>query len=147
VRLVLDTNTALSGLLWGGTPGRLFDAADTGLITLASSTPLLTELQGVLLRVKFANQLARRGLRSSDVFDGYAAIVVLVTPAAIAPMIMQDPSDDQVLACALAAKADLIVSGDKHLLNLGGQYNGILIVTAAEAVRLINEPLPQSAQP
>jgi predicted nucleic acid-binding protein len=38
-----------------------------------------------------------------------------------------------VLACAVAAKADLVVSGDPHLLKLG-HYQGVLILTAAEAV-------------
>lgn len=46
VRLVIDTNTAVSGLLWNsGPPARLIDAAETGRITLASSTALLPELQ------------------------------------------------------------------------------------------------------
>jgi len=47
VRLVLDTNTVISGLLWGGTPGRLIDAAKAGRVELVSSAPLLAELQGV----------------------------------------------------------------------------------------------------
>ena len=68
-----------------------------------------------------------------DVFDGYAALVTLVTPAAIAPTITRDPADDQVLATALAARADLIVSGDAHLLDLA-RFQGIEIVTAASAV-------------
>jgi predicted nucleic acid-binding protein len=42
------------------------------------------------------------------------------------------------LACALAAKVDLIVSGDRHLLDLGGEYQGIRIVTPAEALQLIS---------
>jgi len=50
VRLVLDTNTALSGLLWGGMPGRLIDAAIAGHIERAASVPLLAELHGVLSR-------------------------------------------------------------------------------------------------
>lgn len=81
MRLVLDTNTALSGLLWGGTPGRLIDAAEAGLIELASSAALLAELQGVLAREKFVKQLVRRGFVVSDVFEGYAALVSIVTPA------------------------------------------------------------------
>ncbi|MDP2788284.1 MAG: putative toxin-antitoxin system toxin component, PIN family [Pseudomonadota bacterium] len=137
MRLVLDTNTALSGLLWGGTPGRLIDAAEAGRIELASSAALLAELQGVLGREKFARQLARRGLTVGDVFDGYAALVVIVTPAGILPTIAQDPADDQVLAAALGAQADLIVSGDSHLLDLDGDYQGISIVSPAEAVGLI----------
>jgi uncharacterized protein len=136
VRLVLDTNTALSGLLWGGTPGRLIYAAEAGLIELASSAALLAELQGVLSREKFAKQLTRRGLTVGDIFDGYAALVTIVTPAAIAPIAARDPADDQVLAAALAAQADLIVSGDAHLLDLKS-FQGIEIVAAAIAVERI----------
>lgn len=136
MRLVLDTNTALSGLLWGGVPGRLIDAAETGQIELASSAALLAELQGVIAREKFAARLAQRGITVADVFDGYAALVVVVTPATIAPTIKRDPADDQLLAAALAAQADLIVSGDTHLLELKS-YNGVEIVTAAVAVERI----------
>ena len=133
MRLVLDTNAALSGLLWGGTPGRLIDAAEAGQIDLVSSAALLAELQGVLSREKFARQFAKRGLTVADVFDGYAALAPIVTPAVIAPTITRDPADDQVLAAALAASADLIVSGDAHLLDLKS-FKGIAIVTAREAI-------------
>lgn len=136
MRLVLDTNTALSGLLWGGTPGRLIDAAEASQVDLASSAALLAELQGVLSREKFAKQLAKRGITVADVFDGYAALVTLVAPAAIGPTITRDPADDQVLAAALAAQAELIVSGDAHLLDLKS-FQGIEIVTAAIAVEHI----------
>jgi len=137
VRRVLDTNTALSGLLWGGTPGRLIDAAVAGRIELASSAALLAELQGVLAREKFARQLANRGLTVDDVFDGYAALVLIVAPAVIAPTITRDPADDQVLAAALAAQVDGIVSGDAHLLDLKS-FQNIEIITAATAVERIN---------
>lgn len=137
MRLVLDTNTALSGLLWGGTPGRLIDVAEAGRIELASSAALLAELQGVLSREKFAGQLARRGLTVGDVFDGYAALVTIVTPAVIAPTVKRDPADDQVLAAALAAQADCIVSGDAHLLDLKS-FHGIAIVNAAVAAERVD---------
>ena len=136
MRLVLDTTTALSGLLWGGTPGRLIDAAEEQRIELASSTALLAELQGVLSREKFAKQLAKRGITVADVFDGYAVLVTIVAPASIAPTITRDPADDQVLAAALAARADLIISGDAHLLDLK-TFQGIEIITAAAALERI----------
>lgn len=66
MRLALDTNSVLSGLLWGGTPGRLIDAAEAGHVELASSAALLADLQGVLSREKFARQLAKRGLTVGD---------------------------------------------------------------------------------
>lgn len=105
-------------------------------IELTSSAALLAELHGVLSREKFAKQLARRGLTVADIFDGYAALVTLVAPAAIAPTITRDPADDQVLAAALAAQADLIVSGDAHLLDLKS-FQGIAIVTATAALERI----------
>ena len=52
-------------------------------------------------------------------------------------MIANDADDDHVLARAVAGQADLIVSGDKHLHSLGGHYQGIPIVTAAQAVQQI----------
>lgn len=136
MRLVADTNTVISGLLWGGTPGRLIDLAVEGRIKLVTTLPLLAEFEGVLARDKFAGQLAKRGFSFGDVFDGYVAMVETVTPANIAPTIKRDPTDDQVLAAALGGKADLIVSGDAHLLDLM-QFRGIEIVTAAAALALI----------
>lgn len=137
MRLVLDTNSAVSGLLWGGTSGQLISAAEAGRIEIASSMPLLAELQGVLTRSKFAQQLARRALTVIDIFDGYAALVTMTVPAAITPTNARDPADDHVLACALAAHADLVVSGDAHLLDLK-RFHGIDIVTPAEALRRIS---------
>jgi predicted nucleic acid-binding protein len=52
-------------------------------------------------------------------------------------VVPDDPDDDQVLARALAAQAEMVVSGDKHLLDLGGHYQNIPIVTPAQAVQLI----------
>jgi len=138
VHLVLDTNTVISGLLWHGTPGKLIEAAQAKSISLYTSAPLLAELHGVLTRRKFARQLEARALNIAQVFDGYAALATIVTPAIIAPAVPNDLTDDAVLACALAAQAELIVSGDAHLLNLGA-YQGIPIVTAARTLRNIEE--------
>jgi len=138
VRLVLDTNTALSGLLWQGTPGKLIDAAKRQEVELFSSTPLLAELLGVMARPKFADALRARGLQVQTLFEGYAALVQLVVPAQINPTIARDLTDDAVLACALAAQADYIVSGDAHLLDLK-QYRDMPIIRATEAVQRMQQ--------
>ncbi len=133
MRLVLDTNAAVSGLLWQGNPGKLLDAAQVGSLTLYASAPLLAELHGVLGREKFVKHLQVRELSATRIFEGYAALTTVVVPVIITPAIIDDPDDDAVLACAVAAKADLVVSGDPHLLKLG-HYQGVPIVTPAEAV-------------
>jgi uncharacterized protein len=133
VRLVLDTNAAVSGLLWHGNPGKLIDAARAGSATLFASAHLLGDLHGVLGRDKFAKHLQVRGLSATQVSEGYAALVKVVVPAIMRPVIIEDPDDDAVLACAVAARAELVVSGDPHLVKLT-QYEGIPIVAPAEAV-------------
>ena len=136
MRLVLDTNTAISGLLWHGLPGKLIDAIQAKKVELYTSAPLLAELQGVLARGKFAKQLRARSLSGEGVVEGYAAIASIVMPAVITPTVSRDPTDDFVLATALAAGADAIISGDAHLLNLNA-FQSIPIITAAEAVNRI----------
>ncbi len=133
MRLILDTNAAVSGLLWRGNPGKLLDAAQAGSLTLYTSAPLLEELRGVLGREKFAKRLEARGLSATQIFEGYAALTTVVVPAIILPAIIDDSDDDAVLACAVAAKADLVVSGDPHLLTLE-RYQEVPIVTPAMAV-------------
>ena len=59
-------------------------------------------------------------------------------PTQVPHVIENDADDDQVLACAVASQANLIVSGDKHLHSLGGKYQGIPIVTPAQAIQQIN---------
>jgi len=61
--------------------------------------------------------------------------------AAVEGTIDLDPEDDEVLACALAARADLIVSGDHRLLNVKA-YQGIPIVSVAEALSRIELRTP-----
>lgn len=139
MRLVLDTNTALSGLLWGGPPRRLIQAAEGGEIESLSSVALLTELRDVLGREKFARRLAQHGFTGARVFADYVALVTIAAPAPITPTILRDPADDAVLAAAIDGSADLIVSGDAHLLNLKS-FQGIDIVTAVIADGRINGP-------
>jgi putative PIN family toxin of toxin-antitoxin system len=101
-----------------------------------TTAALLAELEEVLQRPKFAQRLSLAGVTSHTLVLGYAALARLVEPAEIAPVILADPDDDAVLACAVAAHAEIIVSGDSHLLDLK-DYKGILIVTAAHLLTRI----------
>jgi len=139
MRLVLDTNVVASGLLWNGAPAQLIDAAQAGEVELCTSRALLAELTRILQRSKFAKAIAVSGLPLDELVLGYAELATLVAPASIPPTVLNDPDDDHVLACALAAQAERIVSGDLDLLSLK-VFREIPIVTAAEALRLIVSP-------
>ena len=129
-RLVTDTNTVVSGFLWRGSPFLLVEAARAGAAQLFTSPALLAELQRVLARPKFTRRFALAGLTPAGLLSDYVKVSTLVVPPATPPVITADPDDDAVLACAVAANADVIVSGDRHLLALGS-YQGIPILTAA----------------
>jgi len=104
---------------------------------LCSSATLLPELLDVLSRGKFATRLAQASLTPQGIVGELRRLAYMSAPQAVPRVIERDSDDDHVLACALAGQADLIVSGDRHLHGLGGQYQGIPIVTAAQAVQQI----------
>ena len=137
MRLVLDTNVVASGLLWNGTPAQLIDAARADDLELFSSRVLLAELTRILRRAKFAKAISASGMSLDALVLGYAELATLVVPTTIPPTILRDPDDDAVLACALAANADLVVSGDHDLLDLKS-FRDIPIVNAAQAIRIVS---------
>ena len=64
------------------------------------------------------------------------ALVQIVVPAEIGAVVLDDSDDDMVLATAVAANADMLVSGDSHLLAVG-EFRGIPVITALAAARRI----------
>lgn len=135
MRAVLDTNVVASAILWGGTSRLLFQAASEKRVELFTSTPMLAELTDILARRKFARKIVASGLTIDQLVDGYAQLAALVRPIAT-PRIAPDPDDDVVIGTALAAKADLVVTGDKPLLTVS-EHQGIRIVGVSEAVKAL----------
>ena len=133
MRVIADTNIVVSGLLWTGGPRLLLDAARAGVIELVTSPVLLEELADVLQRPKFADRLRQAHVSAMEVAEGYAMLATVVEPEAIEPVIDADPDDDHVLACAMAAAAEMIVSGDAHLLSLE-EYGGMRIISVTQAL-------------
>jgi len=135
VRVALDTNTVISGLLWGGPPGEIFDRVTDGTVEAVTSEALLAELARVLTRPKFAAKLAAKQRTGAEIVTFYAQLAQRVEPASLSAILgLRDPDDRHVLGCAIAAQADLIVSSDPDLLNLKS-YQHIPIVNPAEALK------------
>lgn len=128
----------IAGLLWRGPPHMLLEHVRDGAVSLISSPTLLAELADVLGRAKFAAILTRTSTSRDESVAEVQRLAELIDPAPLPKPVCRDPDDDQVLALALAAKAELIVSGDADLLSLGS-FEGIAIVAPADAVRLLVE--------
>lgn len=137
MRIVLDTNVALSALLWRGKPYRLLEAIrQRSDVRLFSSPVLLAELTDVLSRPSPAKQLAVIGKSAREVLADYIEIVEVVEPDEVPRVVPSDADDDHVIAAAVTAHATLIVSGDSDLLSMGS-HQGIDILSAVMAIEQI----------
>lgn len=137
MKLVVDTNVLVSAFLWKGTPGRLIELAGEKECRLFTSRVLIDELAEVLQRKKLAKQVQATGFTVAQMLRNYQKLATTVTARRLAQQVSRDADDDAVLACALAAQADLIVSGDADLLVLK-QFQEIRIVTPDQAVKVIS---------
>ena len=135
MRLVLDTNVVASALLWGGPPRLLLQAGRDKRVELFTSTALLAELTNILGRRKFDAKILASTLTIDQLVDRYAVLAALVRPTPT-PRVAPDPDDDVVVGTALAAQADLIVTGDKALLSVTG-YREVRIVGVSQAMQIV----------
>ena len=133
VRAVLDTNVVVSALIWGGKPFSSMQAATEGHLQLYTSPALIEELLDVLTRGHLAPKLESRRSSIKKAVMLYSGLAAMVVPMAIPPAVLDEPDADAVIATAMSARVDLIVTGDRHLLALGN-YATIQIVTPADAI-------------
>jgi len=134
VRIVADTNTVVSGLLWQGPPRRLLDLARERSVTFCTSRILLAELAEVIARDKFVQRVLAAGLSATALVQDYERLTQIIEPQPLPVPVSRDPDDDHVLTCASAAEAQLIVSGDRDLLELH-EHQGIPILPASAALQ------------
>jgi len=136
VRAVLDTNVLLSGLLWHGTPHALIEMVRAGTLSLVISEHLIAELARTVTRTKLQTVLARSGTEPQQMLAEVRRLAEIFDPTPLPAPVSRDPDDDNVLAVAVAAHVDCIVSGDGDLLVLES-YAGIPIVTPAQALAIL----------
>ena len=140
LRAVLDTNVFVSSLLnKTGAPARLLDAWRAGEYLLVTSPPIMAEIKAVLElpRIKDKYALTDQDIRQLlDLLEKDAILVPGLSP--VNNTILQDPKDEIFLSCALDAGADVIVSGDRHLLSLKA-FEGIPIVLVRQLLDRLAE--------
>jgi putative PIN family toxin of toxin-antitoxin system len=132
VNIVCDTNVLISGVLFGGHAREILQLASRGVLINFISPDILREAERVLGRSKF-------GLRPEHVLEIMALFkdtFEIVIPSLEVQAIQSNPEDNHVIEAALAARAEFIISGDKHLLNLA-EWEGIHVVSPAQFIRSI----------
>jgi putative PIN family toxin of toxin-antitoxin system len=123
LRVVLDTNVVVSGLLHQkGAPAAILDAATSKQFRCYISESLLDEYHEVLTR-DYLRLDQRRATRFIGALREVAVFVVPRKKVAIA----RDPDDDRVMECALEAGADYIVTGNNR--DFPAQFHGVRVVT------------------
>ena len=137
MRAVVDTNVVVSGLLWGGPPNQILKWARDAVLEIIVCEEISAEVKRVIQYKRFSQRLSDLDTTPNEVVAYFTNLVTFVpTPQFIPRAIHKDLFDNIFLALASENKAHLIISGDKHLLDMK-EYNGIPVVMPSEASRLI----------
>ncbi len=128
MRIVLDTNVFVSGILFLGSPNRIIRAWEEGQVELVVSPSILDEYMRV------SEDLARR--KSVDITQFLQMLAVRSTiwnAPIFKRQVCTDPDDDKFLECAIFSKTKIVVTGDNALLDTSG-FRGVKVVTPAAFV-------------
>ncbi len=128
MRVVIDTNVLISAIFWIGKPKQLLNLVRHNRVTLVTSDCLLEELKEILTRSDKPFCLsADEAQKVLEAIQSYAEIVEIRSQISIC----DDEMDNQVIACAIDGRAQYVISGDGHLLNLGS-VKGIKIMSVSD---------------
>ena len=124
MRAVIDTNVFVSSF-FGGKPRQIIDLWKDEKMTLCLSDAILDEYIDVLRRI---------GLKGEDELEELLSLfsrgfnILFTTKTPKIKIIKNDPDDDKFIECAVALKADVVITGDREVLAIK-EYMGIRIVT------------------
>jgi len=124
MKVVIDTNIFVSSF-FGGNPRRIIDLWKTEKVTLCLSKEILDEYIEVLQRIGLQDE-DELGELLSLFKRGFNMLFTTNTPKV--KVVKDDPDDDKFIECAMALKAEAIVTGDKAIEAVG-EYMGIKILT------------------
>jgi putative PIN family toxin of toxin-antitoxin system len=134
-RVVIDTNVVVSGLLFGGVPGKLIALWRGGHIRPLASSVIIDEYLRVLAYPKF--ELSEEEINYL-LYREILPYFEIVTVKRGRVIVKEDPSDDMFIRCAVAGKAEIIISGDRHLLSLRS-HGGLKMVTPNQFLKELQQ--------
>ncbi|WP_456475636.1 putative toxin-antitoxin system toxin component, PIN family [Candidatus Pyrohabitans sp.] len=138
MKIVLDTNVVVSGFLWRGKPSEILERIDSEEAQLLLSVEILEEVERVLEDQKLKSIIESSGQNVKVIMNKLYSMAKIINPQIKLNAVQADPADNKVIECAVEGKADYIVSGDRHLLNLQ-DYKGIRIVKASEMAEILKQ--------
>ena len=126
LRVVCDTNVLVSAFIAAGPPSRIIEEVIAGHLELVMAQPVMTELERILTeKLRFE---AERWVEVEELLVDLASEFAPTPPGATEP-VTGDPDDDIILACAVSADADVVVSGDRRHLLPVGEHRGVRVIT------------------
>ena len=126
MRVVVDTNVLMSGIFFGGVPGRIVEAWAAGRLEIVLSPEILEEYRRV--GSDLATRYPERAVALLPVLTLLATHGTMVNAVALDGQVSEDEADEMFLAAAVTGETKTIISGDKHLLEVSG-WRGITVVT------------------
>lgn len=116
MRVVIDTNVFVSGIFFKGPPYQIMKAWSENKLRFAITPAILNEYKrvGESLAEQFPN------INLAPIIDLVTIKSDIFPDEELPEPVCVDPDDDKFIACAIASKSKLIISGDKHLLNVSG---------------------------
>ena len=132
MKVVLDSNIFISGIIFGGNPRKIIELVIEGNIQLFMSPDILREIKEVLERDKFgfSSAITRQVVHEIELMS------YIVEPGLTHSVVVRDHDDNIIIDCAVEAGAECIVTGDNDLLSLR-KYNNIQIVTPADFLKVV----------
>jgi|SRR5579862_4162237 len=130
IRATLDTSVLVSALNFGGLPNEILNRCQADAFTLCLSQSIIDELHRVL---RDGFEWSEEDL--AEALEPILSLAEIVEPTRVVTA-SRDPNDDHVLACAVEADANYVVSGDNDLLELD-TFEGIRIVNPRQFLELL----------
>ncbi len=130
LKLTADTNVLISAFIVDGNEHRLLELGRKRAVLIFISPYIMMEFIQVLSRPKF-------GYNEKEIEIGVKGVLnstKMILPKFRLNVVKDDPDDDKILECAVAVKADFLISGDAHLLNFK-KFRKIKIINAGEFIR------------
>ena len=138
MNIIIDTNVAISGLLWAGAPNQILKFCRNRQVQILECDDTIEEVKSVLHYPKLSKRLSDLEKTAMEVYAYFVNLTTYVpAPEFIPEVSTSDPFDNVFLGLAAENKASLIISGNRHLLEIEN-FAAIQIVSPSEGVNVIS---------